>query len=141
MSLPAGQQRTLHQIERALQVSEPYLVSKFAIFTRLATPDGPIGRERIHAPRFRLKPRLRAAMLAPVAIGLLITAITLGGTAHGSGGCLHGWRSIPAAPARGAGCGAEMQPVRSVQPVIVPAAPRPHPASPSRYMRIMPDPG
>lgn len=139
MSLPAGQQRTLHQIERVLQASEPHLVSKFAIFARLASSDGPIGRERIHPPRFRLTPRFRAVMLAPVTIGLLIIGIVLGGTAHGSGGCLHGWHSIPASPARGgADCGLVMRPAH--QEMTQPP-PGPRPPLPSRYMRNMPDPG
>lgn len=145
MSLPAGQQRRLHQIERALQVSEPHLVSKFAIFTRLATPDGPIGRERIRAPglRRRLRPAFRSVTLIPVAIGLLIAAIVLSGTAHGSGGCLPGWHSIPAAhPRGGAGCGVDTQPVMTPAPPSKhPAPPSQHPAPPSRYMRIVPHPG
>lgn len=139
MSLPAGQQRTLHQIERALRASEPYLVSKFAIFARLASSDGPIGRERIHAPRFRITPRFRAVMLAPVAIGLLVTGIVLGGTAHGSSGCLHGWRTIPAGPARGgADCGLVMRPAHQE---MAPPPPSTRLRPPSRYMRNMPDPG
>lgn len=123
MSLPAGQRRTLDQIEHALQGSEPHLASKFAIFTRLTSPDGPARTERIQAPRFRARLRsgfrfgaggLRAAALIPIAIGLLITGIVLGGTAHGSGGCLRGWRAMPA---RGsAGCGLGTQPARSVRP-------------------------
>lgn len=139
MSLPATQQRMLHQIECALQASDPRLAAKFTIFTRLAA-DGPIGTERISTPRlrsrFRLRAGFRALTLIPVAIGLLITGIVLGGTAHGSSGCLRGWHSIPA---RGsAGCGAGMQPVRSVSPAPAPVQQSPQP---SHAMRNMPDPG
>jgi hypothetical protein len=108
MSLPAGQQRTLQRIERALQASEPRLASKFAIFSRLAFLDGPIRTERIYPPRLRhrLGTGLRAVTLIPVAIGLLITGIALSGTTHGSGVCLRTWHSMTVAPARhAAGCG------------------------------------
>lgn len=140
MSLPSAQQRTLHQIERALQASEPRLASKFAIFTRLVTPDGPIGLERINAPGLKIRPKIRLRLrlgagfrvvaLMAVAIGLLITGIVVGGTAHSSDGCLRGWHSLPA---RGpAGCGLVMQPARST---VTPSL------HPSRGMRNTPDPG
>jgi DUF3040 family protein len=117
MSLPVGQQRTLDRIEHALQASEPHLASKFAIFSRLAFADGPIGRERISAPRLRhrLRTGLRAVTLIPVAIGLLITGIVLGGTAHGSGVCLRAWHSMTVAAARHVGCDPGTRPARPGQ--------------------------
>ena len=113
MSLPAGQRRTLYRIEHALQVSEPHLASKFAIFSRLAFPDGPTRMERIYRPRLRrrLRAGFRAVTLIPVAIGLLITGIVLSGTAHGSGVCLRTWHSMTVAPARRLeACPAQMRP-------------------------------
>jgi hypothetical protein len=52
MSLPAGQERTLHDIEGALQASEPQLAFMFAIFTRL-NRDEPVGAEPVQLGRRR----------------------------------------------------------------------------------------
>ncbi|HLK02186.1 MAG TPA: DUF3040 domain-containing protein [Streptosporangiaceae bacterium] len=114
MSLPVGQQRALDRIERALQESEPRLASKFAMFARLASPDGPIGKERISPPRplwtfqvalhgFRVAcGGFRVAALISVALALLITGLVLSGTAH-RGGCVRA--RTPIAAGSPAACG------------------------------------
>lgn len=132
MSLPPGQQRTLDGIEHALQASEPHLAAKFAMFTRLGSPDGPIGLERIRASGFRFRAVFSMATLIPVAIALLIAGIVLGGIAHGAAKC-YSVRYIP--PGRGfAGCRLDMRPVRSVRPA-------PRSPQPNRERRNAPDHG
>lgn len=114
MSLPVSQQRALDRIERALRESEPRLASKFAMFTRLAAPDGPIGKERLSPRRplwgcqvalrrFRIACRgFHVAAMISVAVVLLITGLVLSGTAH-RGGCPRARTAIPTAGSPGTG--------------------------------------
>jgi hypothetical protein len=54
MSLPAGQQRVLDDIEDALRASEPRLDSMYAMFTRLTKNELRPRREELSAGRIRL---------------------------------------------------------------------------------------
>src|ERR1700689_3125894 len=53
MSLPAGQQRVLDGMERALKASEPHMTSMFAIFARLNEGSDPVGAEPLTRGRWR----------------------------------------------------------------------------------------
>ncbi len=70
MSLPAGQQRVLDDIEDALRASEPRLHSMYAMFTRLTNNEMRPRREELSAGRFRLG-RLRHRLSVRVAINAI----------------------------------------------------------------------
>jgi hypothetical protein len=89
MSLPAGQERALHDIEGALQASEPHLASMFAIFTRL-NRDEPVGAEPVQRGRLRWLPSkaaLPAVVLIPVMFAAVIIGALFSGSARGATGC------------------------------------------------------
>ena len=89
MSLPAGQERTLHHIEGALQATEPQLASMFAIFTRL-NRDEPVGAEPVQRVRPRWLPSkaaLSAVVLIPVMFAAVIIGALLSGSARGATSC------------------------------------------------------
>jgi hypothetical protein len=89
MSLPAGQERTLHDIEGALQASEPHLASMFAIFTRL-NRDEPVGAEPVQRGRLRWLPSkaaLSAVVLIPVMFAAVIIGALFSGSARGATSC------------------------------------------------------
>jgi hypothetical protein len=89
MSLPAGQERTLHHIEGALQATEPQLASMFAIFTRL-NRDEPVGAEPVQRERPRWLPSkaaLSAVVLIPVMFAAVIIGALLSGSARGATSC------------------------------------------------------
>jgi hypothetical protein len=89
MSLPAGQERTLHHIEGALQATEPQLASMFAIFTRL-NRDEPVGAEPVQRQRPRWLPSkaaLSAVVLIPVMFAAVIIGALLSGSARGATSC------------------------------------------------------
>lgn len=102
MSLPVSERRALERIERSLQASEPRLASKFAMFTRLVTADGPIGRERISVRR--IGNGFHVIALISVAVAMLIAGLVLSGTYHRGGGCIR-TRGPVATAAPPASCG------------------------------------
>ena len=67
MSLPACQERVLSAIEDALKAGEPRLVSRFAIFTRLAS-----GEDLPRTERIVQQPWLRRVLAAAARIGRLL---------------------------------------------------------------------
>jgi Protein of unknown function (DUF3040) len=74
MSLPAGQQRALSQIERTLAVDHPGLGPLFAIFTRLAGHEAMPATERVMAQRWRWRGRWRRVPTAVVVVAGLAIA-------------------------------------------------------------------
>jgi hypothetical protein len=103
MGLPARQRRMLGRIEIALRGSDPRLAGLYSIFARL-TRDEEIPRieqlrhgiaKMIVRSRLwlydlgpavvRLIPRRRAALLFPVALGLMIASIVFAAVTSGSG--------------------------------------------------------
>jgi hypothetical protein len=100
MSLPAGQQRVLDGMERALQASEPHMASMFAIFARLNEGSEPVGAEPLKRRRWwglqrrglqrRVLQQGRgvyAAALIPVVFIMVVAGVLLGGSAHGLTTC------------------------------------------------------
>jgi hypothetical protein len=100
MSLPAGQQRVLDGMERALQASEPHMASMFAIFARLNEGSEPVGAEPLNRRRRRGLQRrglqrrglqqgrgVYAAALIPVVFIMVVAGVLLGGSAHGLTTC------------------------------------------------------
>jgi hypothetical protein len=105
MSLPAGQQRVLDGMERALQASEPHMASMFAIFARLNEGSEPVGAEPLKRRRWwglqrrglqrrGLQRRglqqgrgAYAAALIPVVFIMVVAGVLLGGSAHGLTTC------------------------------------------------------
>lgn len=79
MSLPARQRRALDRIERALLKSEPRMAAMFTMFTRLTHDDGPALTERLSGFRLLASTRLRAVVLVPVVLAMLLTGALLGG--------------------------------------------------------------
>jgi hypothetical protein len=89
MSLPAGQERVLHDIEGALKASEPHLASMFAIFARLNQGE-PVGAELVQRSRLRwLRPgtAMSAIVLIPVMFVAVIIGAVLSGSARGATTC------------------------------------------------------
>ena len=96
MSLPAYQQRVLDTIENTLKRREPRLASMFAMFTRLNTNEAIPRTELLEAvpwwawrrprqggrrtPRSARRPAtaMRAALLVPVMIMAVVSAVILG---------------------------------------------------------------
>jgi len=96
MSLPAYQQRVLDTIENTLKRREPRLASMFAMFTRVHTNEAIPRTERLEAvpwwawrrlrhggrriPRSARRPAsaVRAALLVPVMIMAVVSAMVLG---------------------------------------------------------------
>ena len=77
MSLPAGQQRTLSQIEKTLAEDHPDLGSLFAMFTRLAGQEAMPATERVTARSPRLPwPRPMWPTAAAV-VGLALVTVVL----------------------------------------------------------------
>jgi hypothetical protein len=90
MSLPARQQRMLAGIEGALQTSEPRMTAMFAVFTQLTRDEGPAmpeQLERSRLDRLGMAVGLRAFVLLPVVLVVLIAGVALGGTARGVNLC------------------------------------------------------
>ncbi|HEY1624519.1 MAG TPA: hypothetical protein VGG16_12035 [Streptosporangiaceae bacterium] len=84
MSLPASQRRALDVIEGELRASAPHLASMFGIFTRLTNADGPAMTERLRPSRLRaVVIRLRAFVLIPVAVAMVVAGVVVGGTGRG----------------------------------------------------------
>jgi hypothetical protein len=84
MSLPAGQQRTLDRIDGDLRARAPDLASKFGMFTRLSSADGPPVTEQLRPSRLRATLAcLRWFVLIPVAIAMVVVSIVFGGTSPG----------------------------------------------------------
>jgi hypothetical protein len=106
MSLPAGQQRVLDGMERALQASEPQMTSMFAIFARLNEGSEPVGAEPLARRRWRGPPRrglrqgrgVYAAALIPVVFIMVVAGVLLGGSAHGLTTCGSGSAAFGGAP-------------------------------------------
>src|SRR5580704_16869931 len=106
MSLPAGQQRVLDGMERALQASEPHMTSMFAIFARLNEGSEPVGAEPLARRRWRGPPRrglrqgrgVYAAALIPVVFIMVVAGVLLGGSAHGLTTCGSGSAAFGGAP-------------------------------------------
>jgi hypothetical protein len=89
MSLPAGQERVLHDIEGALMASEPHLASMFAVFARLNQGE-PVGAELVQRSRLRwLRPgtAMSAIVLIPVMFVAVIIGAVLSGSARGATTC------------------------------------------------------
>jgi hypothetical protein len=63
VSLPASQQRVLHEIEDDLRGCEPRLVSMFAIFTRLTRDDGLPRSESLRPPAAGLRRTITQAVI------------------------------------------------------------------------------
>jgi hypothetical protein len=84
MSLPASQQRVLDAMESALKRREPRLASMFAIFTRLTHNEGLPRTEVLERVRWWSARRVRArlpgpvALLVPLAVALVVSAVILG---------------------------------------------------------------
>lgn len=99
MSLPAGEQRILDEIESGLRADEPHLASKYAIFARLTTGEpkpvrevirGRLRRRGRRRQRFSLAhtspSRARVIALLPVVLITLLSALAIG-LSHGGGNC------------------------------------------------------
>jgi hypothetical protein len=85
MGLPAGQQRTLDLIECELRASAPDLASKFGMFTRLGSAEGPAVTEQLHSSRLRVVlTSLRSFVLIPVAIAMVVIGVIFGATGRGA---------------------------------------------------------
>jgi len=82
MSLPAGQQRVLDRMERALRASEPHLASMYAIFGHLNVGE-PVGAEQLIRKRWRWLQHgtvMYAIVLVPVMFAAVIVGALLGGS-------------------------------------------------------------
>jgi hypothetical protein len=77
MSLPAGQQRALSQIEKTLAGDHPDLAPLFDIFTGLAGRDTMPATERVTTPRWRLPRQRRMWPTAAGVVGLALLAVAL----------------------------------------------------------------
>jgi len=77
MSLPAGQQRALSQIEKTLVDDHPDLAPLFDIFTGLAGRDTMPATERVTTPRWRLPRQRRMWPTAAGVVGLALVAVVL----------------------------------------------------------------
>ena len=77
MSLPASQQRTLSQIEKALADDHPGLGPLFATFTRLAGQEAMPVTERVTARSWRMPWQRRMWPTAAGVIGLALVAVAL----------------------------------------------------------------
>jgi len=89
MSLPAGQQRVLDQMETTLRASEPHLASMYAMFTRLNAGE-PIGAERLVRKRLRWLQQgtaMYAIVLIPVMFAAIIIGALLGSGARSATAC------------------------------------------------------
>ncbi len=110
MGLPAGQQRVLDGMERALQACEPKLTAMFAIFARLTkdetTPriealDGRwFSRDRIRWQAAGHRGTAARIVLIPVLLASVVAVIVLGGLTTPAGrACNLVRQSAAAAPA------------------------------------------
>ncbi|MGH3188226.1 MAG: hypothetical protein ACRDPY_24690 [Streptosporangiaceae bacterium] len=106
MSLPAGQQRVLDSMERALQASEPHMASMYAIFARLHEGTEPTGAEPLKRRR-RRRPQsgpsrsgrgMYAMALIPVMFIMVVAGVLLGGSAHGLTTCGSGSAAFGGSP-------------------------------------------
>jgi hypothetical protein len=87
MSLPARQQRVLHDIEELLQAGEPRLAGMYAIFARL-NADEPMTAESLGRGRLAWRgTAVCAAVLVPVMFGMIALGVLLGGSARGATTC------------------------------------------------------
>jgi Protein of unknown function (DUF3040) len=80
MSLSAWEQQTLDSIRDGLASSDPTLVARLAMFTRLASSEEMPTRERVHAGRGRAAWRCRPGRtrrLTPQAAVLLWLTVTM----------------------------------------------------------------
>ena len=107
MGLPACQERVLSGIENALRQGEPHLVSRFAIFTRLASGEELPRTEQLVLepwPRRWLKSaRLRAVLTVPAALIALAAALFFA-SVTGARTCPAMARSPHAVPTRWDAC-------------------------------------
>jgi hypothetical protein len=93
MSLRAGQQRSLDQIEHTLLDDDLRLGSLFAIFTRLAGDEAMPSTERVTAGPWR---RLRPALAAAFGLAAVVTVLVLSLLVPGRQACQGGAAAGPA---------------------------------------------
>jgi len=113
MSLPACQERILSGIENELRKGAPRLASRFAIFTRL-TGDEELPRTEQLAPRRWLdRSRMPAAILVPLVMLALASALFFAGVFAGAARtCGAAARRPAAAATRWVTCAATGKPAR-----------------------------
>jgi hypothetical protein len=103
MGLPAHQERILSGIENSLRQGEPHLVSRFAIFARLAGGDELPRTEQLILPpwpqRWLKNARLRALLTVPAALIALAAALFFASTS-GARPCPAAGRASATAPTR-----------------------------------------
>ncbi len=90
MSLPVGQQRILHGMERRLSSSDPRLASLFGTFTRLTRDEDVPNLEELRAgpvARFLRSARLKKILFLPIALAAVVCAIFIGGGGRGTPKC------------------------------------------------------
>ena len=112
MSLPAGHQQVLDHMDGALRVSDPHLVSMFALFARLnaGEPVGvePLARPRPRSRRFRwlrAGTTIYAFMLVPVMFAMITIGALLSSRTHTVAACDAGYSAGGGTPWAGrAGC-------------------------------------
>jgi hypothetical protein len=104
VSLPAGQERILQRIEKALQVDDAGLESLFAVFTRLAEHDAMPAAEQVAPWLQRQLQRPAAVIVIAVTawLGILVlTVLPRGGQACGAAPVGSRRGQLPGQPAAG----------------------------------------
>jgi hypothetical protein len=98
VSLPAGHQQVLDHMDGALRVSDPHLVSMFALFARLNAGE-PVGAEPLARPRprsrrfrwLRAGTTIYAFMLVPVMFAMITIGALLSSRTHTLAACDAGY--------------------------------------------------
>jgi hypothetical protein len=105
---PAAQQRSLDHIDSALRISDPRMVSMFAIFARIHANE-PVGAEPLARPRPRAPRRhwlgagttIYAFVLVPVMLAMITIGALLSSRTHVMGACDTGYPAGSGSPLAG----------------------------------------